>query len=1430
MRILLLIAAIYGVVFSAANAQTIAVLQTDTLNDTILQSRFACFDKQDRRVFPSLFDVIITENGIPRPILSFSCGEPPTPISAVICIDVSTSMQHKVGNIKALELAKETARAWIRTLPAGSECAIMSFEYDHYIVRNLLSDTTELFIGIEDVQQASEAVVRHKDLGYPAGEILKNGRYKQKRIVVFSNNPDVKSISGSSNNGYIPVAGVIVGSNSIGNPRISSNFVENIATVESIQYATTLLNAICFSENSCTVKWIISKPEKCVENYVRIFSIQGIDDTIRTEFTITKRSPSFGVSPNYFKFGIRPAGIPVTDSLSIYSGKESIIFYKIVCENPSFSIKEQSLEVSAGSVGYLHLTYTPFDSVPVYAKIALIRECDTVYAYISGGAEGKFTPNTTALRVLSPNGGEKLLAGERHGIAWDGISRLNDVEVGYSTDNGANWKEIYHTPLQAIPKWYQASVEQGAGFTPNKFEKSSHCRARIRQVKRENIVQQQFSRIGNISGFPGATNATAISPDGKTLAMMSSGIAVVLWDVETGRCKGILPEMVSQSIGQFQFSPDSKYLSVTAYHRNLDFDITFANIWDIESKKVIDRRERSIYYYNNKPSGSMILTAWWNQRFEFYIVQDGCISGNYNSYCSNKFSGVSTNLQSSAVVVTQSDSTIIFLDAETLQPRQTIKTVFPVSSPILSEDGLLLSVISNGKRIILYTLTGEKYIESSDNKSPMLFGSSEVKYVEQINRDTLAIWDKKNSNKLYTFKGALLAYSGTLGRVYDARYILCSRAENIIICDAETGDSIRPLQTLWDVATPIISKDRKEIIFSGSNGRVETWDIASGKKVREQIFFDSIVGRGDYPQVSPDQTKLILDYFERPPVVWDIVSKKILYSLPENFTATFSPDGQYIITSDSLRTFWKIDDGSKAFTLLGKGIRFNPQNFLLSSNGRFLATIITDSTGYDSVLVWDIAKSKLMWNNPKNYKIRDLKFSNDGDFLTAFMYSEWASVKVWNSATGELLYNINIDYLYEYGSHDLFGKYLIATSQDNSRLAIAGITYGYYNQNNTTIPIINLKTGTVEHELLGHTIGLSALEFIDNDHLFSCDRSNYACVWNLAPKSVVLQEDISDFRWSITAPKPILLSEIQFGNTAVGGNKDSLIRNAAVNNDNDSVNYYRMYFTGENSSDFSVTTSRYGYLQAYSALDIGINFHPSDSGLRTATLLIITPTDTLTCPISGMGFLVPIRVKQLRGTDYLGTLDLANSFYFDKIDIPVVWNFGSAPVTVHFRTDKPNAAIFQLLSATDVLLSPGDTGKISVRFIPNDTGRISGRILIEFDGIDSPMRVALHAEAERKTISEVENIPERYEYNEYSVRPIPAEDAVELEYTSESEEIAIIAVYSMSGEIVTMPLQTKVVRGSNSIHLDIHKLPAGMYRIGIEMSGKHLFLPLPVVR
>lgn len=1427
MRTLLLIAAIYGVVFSVTDAQTITVLQTEILNDTILQSRFACFDKQDRRIFPSLSDVIITENGIPRPILSFSCGEPPTPISAVICIDVSTSMQYRVGNTTALELAKESARAWIRTLPSGSECAIMSFEYDRYIVRNLLSDTTELFIGIEDIQQAGETALRYQGLGYPAGDLLKNGRYKQKRIVVFSNNPNVKTISGYGNDGYIPIAGIIIGNDSMTSPRISSNFIENIATAEYIQHATTMLNAICFSDNSCTVKWMISKPEKCVENYIRLFSIRGIADTIRTEFIVVKSSPSFGVSPNYLRFGIHPAGIPIRDSLSIYSGKESIILRKIICENPSFSIEEQTLEVSAGTVGYLHITYTPFDSIPVYAKIALIRECDTTYTYISGGAEGKFTPNTTALRVLSPNGGEKFLAGRRHGIVWDGISRLNDVEVGYSTDNGINWKEIYHTPLQAIPKWYQASVEQRADFTPNKFERSSHCRARVRQVKRENIVQQQFSGISNISGFPGLTNTIAISPDGKTLAIKSNSIAVTLWDVETGRCKGILPEMVSQSIGQIQFSPDSKYLSVTAYHRNLDFDITFANIWDIESKKVIDRRERSIYYFNNKPSGSMILTAWWNQCFEFYIVQDGCISGNYNSYCSNKFSGVSTNLQSSAVVVTQSDSTIIFLDAETLQPRQTIKTAFPVSSPILSEDGLLLSVISGGKRIILYTLNGEKYIESSDNKSPMLFGSSEVKYIEQIKLDSLAIWDKENRNKLYAFRGALLAYSGTLGRVYDARYILRVTADNIVLCNAETGDSIRALQTLRDVATPIVSKNGKEVLFSGNNGRIEMWDIASGKKVRQQIFLDSIAGHGDYPRISPDQTKLIVHYFEHPPVLWDIVSQKMLYSLPENFTATFSPDGRYIITSDSLQTFWNIVDGSRAFTLIGKGIRFNPQNFFLSTNGRFLATIITDSLGYDSVLVWDIAKGKLIWNNPNNYKIRSLKFSNDDGLLIAFMYSQGASVKVWSAPTGELLHNINIYHLYEYGSHDLFGKYLIAISQNNSRLAIAGATYGYYNQNIITIPIINLKTGDIEYELMGHTSGLDALEFIDNDHLFSFDRNGHARVWNLAPKSVVLQEDISDFRWSITAPKPIMLQEIQFGNTAVGGTKDSLIRQAALNNDDDSVEIYPMYFIGENADDFSITSSRYRYLQSHSALDVGISFHPSDSGLRTAMLLLITPTDTLSCPISGMGFLVPTRVKQLRGTDDVGILDLSHGSYLDKIDIPVVWNFGSAPVTVHFRTDKPNAAIFQLLGATDISLSPGDTGKISVRFIPNDTGRISGRILIEFDGVDSPMRIALHAEALRKTISYAEDIPARYEY---SVRPIPAEDAVELEYASESEEIAIIAVFSMTGEIVTVPLQTKAVRGRNSIHLDIHKLPAGMYRIGIEMSGKHLFLPLPVTR
>jgi hypothetical protein len=53
------------------------------------------------------------------------------------------------------------------------------------------------------------------------------------------------------------------------------------------------------------------------------------------------------------------------------------------------------------------------------------------------------------LTVTSPNGGERLIAGSTHGIAWTGTGSVGNVKIEYSLDNGNQWAVIIATTVNA---------------------------------------------------------------------------------------------------------------------------------------------------------------------------------------------------------------------------------------------------------------------------------------------------------------------------------------------------------------------------------------------------------------------------------------------------------------------------------------------------------------------------------------------------------------------------------------------------------------------------------------------------------------------------------------------------------------------------------------------------------------------------------------------------------------------------------------------------------------------------------------------------------------------------------------------------------------------------------------------------------------------
>jgi len=57
-----------------------------------------------------------------------------------------------------------------------------------------------------------------------------------------------------------------------------------------------------------------------------------------------------------------------------------------------------------------------------------------------------------AIAIISPNGGEVLVAGTTHSIVWTTVA-LDDVQIDYSTDNGGSWSNITSSVDTSSPDW-----------------------------------------------------------------------------------------------------------------------------------------------------------------------------------------------------------------------------------------------------------------------------------------------------------------------------------------------------------------------------------------------------------------------------------------------------------------------------------------------------------------------------------------------------------------------------------------------------------------------------------------------------------------------------------------------------------------------------------------------------------------------------------------------------------------------------------------------------------------------------------------------------------------------------------------------------------------------------------------------------------------
>jgi len=419
-----------------------------------------------------------------------------------------------------------------------------------------------------------------------------------------------------------------------------------------------------------------------------------------------------------------------------------------------------------------------------------------------------------------------------------------------------------------------------------------------------------------LKGYTGAIRSIQFSTDGKRITIAGHG-EIYLWDAESGK------ELYAITGGQHsQFSRDGKKIALPSD--------AGTHIWDAElGKKICTLPERFREFFFS-PDRKKIMT--WRDSNGPYQIWDA--ESGKELYA----------------LTSQSDRWSGFFPTFTPDGKK-IRIVDGVGGITGNDSKIRFFNVETGKELVL---PGRHNGFSPDGK----------KMFSWDDRSEVRIWDDESGKELFTLPGTFGGFSP------DGKRIITSNEDKTHIWDADSGEELYILPGLHRDFSP----DSKRILTQTNNGPYRIWDAESGKEAytltgmyvgftdggkkivtwsnteTHILDFESgkevsvLPARCSYLSFSPDGKKVVAHGFPDGISVYDVESRKALYSAPGRFDRfdRFSPGGKAIVTSITVDAetdmsyevahVWNAETG-RAIVLTGTFTGFSPDgNKIVSVN------------------------------------------------------------------------------------------------------------------------------------------------------------------------------------------------------------------------------------------------------------------------------------------------------------------------------------------------------------------------------------------------------------------------------------------------------------------------------------------------------------------